>query len=170
MFLFQNVQSLAYTLWTFSRQYRVLYTYLHLTPNKKTGHHHSSFPRTPSRSHTTPTLLHNLYSPLNILHKLLQLLIAIPPPSPTPINHNLLLLLLILLRHRAQNILQLVFRNLLSYLARPRQHNQTVLDISRAALFDESNAPETIRSVGRQDLREDVLSLIRCAEEKKRTS
>ena len=45
MFLFQNVQSLAYTLWTFSRQYRVLYTYLHLTPNKKTGHHHSSFPQ-----------------------------------------------------------------------------------------------------------------------------
>lgn len=99
---------------------------------------------------------------LNLLHQLLQLLIAIPPTATPPIHHNPLLLLLILLRHRAQNILQLLLGYFLADLARPRQHNEPVLDVGRARLFDEADAPEAVRGVGRQDLREDRRALVCC--------
>lgn len=99
-------------------------------------------------------------SPSNILHKLLQLLIAIPPTPSPAIHNNPLLLLLVLLRDRAEDILELVLRDLLADLACSREHNEPVLDVCCAALFDEADTAEPVGGVGRQDLREDVLALV----------
>jgi len=86
--------------------------------------------------------------PSNLLHQLLQLLITIPPAPSPPIHNNLLLLLLILLRHGPQNLLQLLLRDLLPYLARPREHNEPVLDVRGARLFDEADAAQAVGGVG----------------------
>jgi hypothetical protein len=80
------------------------------------------------------------------------------PPPP----HNLLLLLLILLRHLPQNILQLVLRYFLPYLPRARKHDEFILNVRRATLFDEANTAETVGGVGREDLREDRGALVGC--------
>lgn len=111
---------------------------------------------------TIPPPLLNSSRSLNLPHQRLQFLVLIPPASAAPIDHNLTLLLLALLGHGAQDILQLVLAHFLPDLARPRQHDEPVLDIRGARLFDEPDAAQPVGGFGGQDLGEDVCALVGC--------
>lgn len=84
-----------------------------------------------------------------------QIIILIIPPLPST-DHNLLLLLI--LSHGGQEFLQLSLGDLLPQLARPRQRDQPVLDVGRARLLDESDAAQSVRGLGVQDLVQDRLA------------
>lgn len=85
-----------------------------------------------------------------------QKVIIVIIPSFSPANNNLLLLLII--RHGIQQLLELRLRHLLSQLTRLRQRNQTVLDFVRARLLDQTDATQTVRRFGMQDLVQYMLS------------
>ena len=86
----------------------------------------------------------------------IQQIIVVVPATFSPADDDLLLLFV--LGDRVQNILQLSLCDLLSQLAAPRQHNETILDISGSALFDQANASKSVCCFGIEDLGEDVLA------------
>ena len=94
-----------------------------------------------------------------------QVIILIPTPFP-PADHNLLLTPLVVFLHRPQQLLQLLFRHLRPQLARPRQHDQPILHVDGAGLFDQADAPQTIGGFGQEDLREDGSSGVGCARQR----
>lgn len=66
--------------------------------------------------------------------------------------------MLLVIRHRRQELFELLLGHFLPQLAGLRQRNQTVLDVGCALLLDEADASEAVRSFGVQNLVEDLLS------------
>lgn len=90
-------------------------------------------------------------------HRILQIQqVVIIPATLSSVDHNLVLLLLLalVLRNRPQELFQLVLCHLLSQLARLGHHDQTVLDVGGARLFDETYPTQTVRGGGFEDLGE----------------
>ena len=87
------------------------------------------------------------------LSKPIQVIVVVPPAFP-PTKNNLLFLLLAL-RHRTQQLLQLILRDLSPQLSRPGQHDEPVLDIRSPRLLDQPYAAQTIGSFRHEDLGED---------------
>ncbi len=91
-----------------------------------------------------------------------QVIIIIIPPLP-PRHDNLLLLLIV--RHGVEQLLELVLGHLLAQLARLRQHDEPVLDVGRALLLDQADAPQPVGRLGLEDLVEDRLARFGCLSE-----
>lgn len=87
-----------------------------------------------------------------LIQQIIQIIIV---PSTFPPLHRNLFHLLLLLAQCIQNILQLRLGHAISKLAGAGHHDKSVLHIFRARGFDESDAAESVCSVGFEDLRED---------------
>ena len=93
-----------------------------------------------------------------------QEIIVIIPTTFSPGNHCLLLLLFLalVLRDRIEQVLQLVLRDLLSQLARLRQHDETVFNIRCAGLLHETNAVQPVNGFWFKNLVHDGSASFRC--------
>ena len=77
-------------------------------------------------------------------------------PHLAPADHNLLLLAII--RHRIQQLLELLLRDLLAQLPALREHDEPVLDLGGALLLDEADAAQPVGGFGVEDLVQDALA------------
>lgn len=91
------------------------------------------------------------YTSSNVLVKQIVQIIIVPSAFPSLYFDSFLLLLLF--GHGSEDVLELLFGDLLSQLAASCQHDQSVLDIFGAFSFDDSDSAKTICGGWFEDLR-----------------
>ena len=79
---------------------------------------------------------------LDLIKQIVQIIII---PSTLSSLHRKLLLLLLLLRQLRQDVLQLLLRDFLPQLTRPRQHDESILDIFSPRCLDQTYPAQSIR-------------------------
>jgi hypothetical protein len=84
-----------------------------------------------------------------------QIIIIVVPCTLPPTDDDLFFFLV--LCHRTQELLQLVFSDLLAELPRPGKRDETILDVSCPRFFDQPYSTETICCLREEDLGEDGL-------------
>jgi hypothetical protein len=108
-----------------------------------------------------PVVIPFSYKVLHILEQIIQIVIIIPSSS-SPVHDNLALLLLLLLGHGAQELFELLLCDFGAQLAGAGEHDETVLDVGGAGLFDEADAADAVGGLWGQDLGEDGVALFGC--------
>lgn len=98
------------------------------------------------------------YACLPLLHsvsEIIQVIIprVLPPRDHHPTAH---IILTLILREAAQQILELILRDLAAQLAGPRQHDQPILYIGRPRLLHQPYPTQSVGGFGFQDLGENV--------------